>query len=156
MIAYLDSSVVLRVVLGQRGSLTEWKRIATGITSALLEVECLRTLDRLRLLNSITVEQSVNAREAVYAVLDRLQIIELTSAILRRSAQPMPAPLGTLDALHLASVELWRETEQKQPVIATHDRQLATAARAFGYQVIGELVTASHPGAPPSISPQRV
>jgi hypothetical protein len=48
VIAYVDSSVVLRVVLGQPGKLAEWKSIVTGVASGLVEVECLRTLDRLR------------------------------------------------------------------------------------------------------------
>ena len=58
MIAYLDSSVVLRVVLGQPGSLREWKAIENGVASALLEVECVRTLDRLRLLEGIAEDKS--------------------------------------------------------------------------------------------------
>ena len=34
VIAYLDSSVVLRVVLGERGALREWKAFETGVASA--------------------------------------------------------------------------------------------------------------------------
>jgi hypothetical protein len=49
MIAYVDSSVLLRKVLGQPGSLKEWRSIQTGVASALVETECLRTLDRPRL-----------------------------------------------------------------------------------------------------------
>ena len=49
MIAYLDSSVLLRLVLGQRDALKEWKEVSRGVVSALVEVECQRTLDRLRL-----------------------------------------------------------------------------------------------------------
>ncbi len=68
MIAYLDSSVVLRVVLGQRGSLREWKAVETGVASALLEVECLRTLDRLRLLEGIAEGEIARRREVVYRI----------------------------------------------------------------------------------------
>ena len=49
MIVYLDSSVLLRVILGQRNALKEWRSIEQGVASALVEVECLRTLDRVRL-----------------------------------------------------------------------------------------------------------
>ena len=49
MIAYIDSSVLLRIILGQRDRLKEWARVTRVIASALAEVECLRTLDRLRL-----------------------------------------------------------------------------------------------------------
>lgn len=46
MIAYIDSSVLLRVVLRQPNALKQWPVIEQGIGSALVEVECLRTLDR--------------------------------------------------------------------------------------------------------------
>ena len=49
MIVYADSSVLLRLVLGQTDALAEWKQVGVAISSALAEVECLRTLDRLRL-----------------------------------------------------------------------------------------------------------
>ena len=47
MIGYLDSSVILRVVLGEPGRLQDWAGLREGVTSALAEVECLRTIDRL-------------------------------------------------------------------------------------------------------------
>jgi hypothetical protein len=84
VIAYLDSSVVLRVVLGQRGSLREWKTVETGVASALPEVECVRTLDRLRLLEGITDGEIARQRETVYRIVEALMVIEPT----RRSAWP--------------------------------------------------------------------
>lgn len=137
MIAYVDSSVVLRIVLGQRGRLAEWRDITRGVASGLLEVECLRTIDRLRVSGALSVDDAVLRREAVYRILEALELVELTPAILRRAAQPMPAPLGTLDAMHLATVEMWREVTGKEPVIATHDQALALAARASGFRVVG-------------------
>ncbi len=103
MIAYLDSSVVLRVVLGQRGSLREWKAVETGVASALMEVECLRTLDRLRLLEGIAEGEIARRREAVYRIAEALTLIEPTRPVLARAAQPLPVVLGTLDAIHLAT-----------------------------------------------------
>jgi hypothetical protein len=49
VIAYVESSVILRFVLGQPGALRELRSFEAGATSALAEVECLRTLDRLRI-----------------------------------------------------------------------------------------------------------
>lgn len=137
MIAYIDSSVVLRVVLGQNNSLREWSKITAGIASGLLEVECLRTLDRLRLAGQLSLEESVVRREAVFRVLEGLELVELTSALLRRAAQPMATPLGTLDAIHLATAEMWREVRGTSLVMATHDSALALAARATGFRVLG-------------------
>ncbi|MEO7683440.1 MAG: type II toxin-antitoxin system VapC family toxin [Gemmatimonadaceae bacterium] len=137
MIAYLDSSVVLRVILGQPGRISEWRRITIGVASSLIEVECLRTIDRLRLAGELSVEETAVRREAVYRVIERLDVVELTSAVLHRAAQPMSAPLGTLDALHLATADLWRETRGKGLVFATHDRALALGARGNGFRVLG-------------------
>jgi len=46
--AYLDSSVILRLVRSEPSPLLEWPEIRQGVTSSIAEVEVLRTLDRLR------------------------------------------------------------------------------------------------------------
>ena len=137
MIAYLDSSVVLRLVLGQPDRLTEWSQIERGVASGLVEVECLRTIDRLRHPANLADEEIALRREAVFRLLEALDVVEPTAVVLRRAAQPLPTPLGTLDAIHLATASLWRETRGLELTVATHDRALATAARATGFQIIG-------------------
>jgi predicted nucleic acid-binding protein len=137
VIAYIDSSVALRVVLGQPGTLREWTDVTHGVASGLLEVECLRTIDRLRLNGALDPNDAVARREAIYVLLDGLEIVELSAAILRRAGQAMPAPLGALDAIHLMTAELWREVSGKELMMATHDDALALAARASGFRVIG-------------------
>jgi prevent-host-death family protein len=109
MTAYVDSSVVLRVLLGQQGRLAEWKQITKGVSSALLEVECLRTLDRLRLARGVSEVEIALRREAVYEVMEALEVVELGRTVMGRAAQPMPVQLGTLDAIHLSTAMLWRE-----------------------------------------------
>ena len=64
MIAYLDSSTVLRIILGQANALKEWRSITQGVASALVEVECLRTLDRLRLAEGLKDAEIAIRREA--------------------------------------------------------------------------------------------
>ena len=137
MIAYLDASVLLRVVLGQRNAVKEWRSIERGIASALVEVECLRTLDRVRLSEGLSDEAIAVRREAVFRLLESTEIIDLTRLILTRAAQPLPTALGTLDAIHLATALVWREGRQEDLVMATHDTALAMAARASGFRVVG-------------------
>ena len=137
MIAYIDSSVLLRMVLGQPGLLAEWGEVSTGVASALVEVECLRTLDRLRVVEGIGEEDLAIRREAVYRVLETVEVVEVTRPVLARAAQPLPTSLGTLDAIHLATAMLWREETADSLVMATHDKALALAARASGLRVIG-------------------
>lgn len=137
MIAYLDSSVFLRVVLGQPGRLNEWEKIETGVTSALTEVECLRTFDRQRLRSILADSEIASLREALFRSLGKAYVVELDRAVLTRAAQPFATVLGTLDALHLATALLWRDREAPDLIFATHDGALATGARAHGMNVVG-------------------
>lgn len=137
MIAYLDSSVLLRLVLGQRDALREWEEVSRGVVSALVEVECLRTLDRLRLEEKLPDSEIATRREAIYRILETAETVELTRPVLDRAALPLPVTLGTLDAIHLASAMLWREARAEALVLATHDRSLALAARACGLRTMG-------------------
>lgn len=137
MIAYLDSSVLLRIVLRQRNALQEWKDIEQGVASALVEVECLRTLDRLRIAEGLTDDEIATRRESVFRLLEALEVVELTHPVLARAAQPLPTALGTLDAIHLATALLWKEQLRSDLIMATHDSALATAAKASGVRVVG-------------------
>lgn len=137
MIAYLDSSILLRIILGQRDRLEEWDSVVTGVGSALVEVECLRTFDRLRLRRDVPNEALALRREAVYRLMEEMVIIEPDRTVLNRAAQPFPTPLGTLDAIHLATALLWKERGAEALVMATHDAALGVAARACGLRVVG-------------------
>jgi uncharacterized protein len=141
MIAYVDASVLLRVVLRQPNALREWAQIERGVSSALVETESLRTLDRLRLRAQLSDAEIALRREAVLAVIASLELIEIDATVLDRAAQPMPTELGTLDAIHLASALLWREATGAELAMATHDRALALGAQAHGLRVIGTSST---------------
>lgn len=137
MIAYLDSSAILRIVLGQANALKEWRSITQGVASALVEVECLRTLDRLRLAEGLADDEIAIRREAVFRLVEALEVVELTRSVLARAAHPLPTALGTLDAIHLATALLWKDRNGVDLLMATHDEALATASRASGLRVIG-------------------
>ncbi len=137
MIAYLDASVVLRLVLGEPEPLKGWRKLDAVVASALTEVECLRTLDRLTQMGLISADALPERRITVYELLESVEIIAVGPAVLRRAAQPFPTPLGTLDALHLATAMSWRDARNEELTMATHDRALAAAARASGFAVIG-------------------
>jgi len=137
MIAYVDASVLLRVVLRQPNALPEWAKIIRGVSSALITTESLRTLDRLRLRTQISDAELASRRQAVLAVIAALEIVEIDATVLDRAAQPMPTELGTLDAIHLASALLWRESTGEDLTMATHDRALALGAQAYGLRVLG-------------------
>ena len=137
MTAYVDSSVLLRLVLGQPNVLPEWSQIQRGITSALTRVESLRTLDRLRLRASLTDAEVARRRSSILRLLESFEIVEVDPAVLDRASQPQPTELGTLDAIHLASCVLWREDRKSEIVMATHDSALAIAGQSHGFMVVG-------------------
>ena len=137
MIAYLDSSVVLRVILGQRDKLRAWKTIERGVASALVQVECLRTLDRLRLRAGLSDEDLAERRQTVFRIIEETEVVEPSMVVLDRASRPFPTELGTLAAIHLATALMWREVREEEIVMATHDRALGTAARANGLRVVG-------------------
>jgi predicted nucleic acid-binding protein len=137
MIAYVDSSVLLRVALGQPNALPEWRDIERGVSSALVTTESLRTLDRVRLRVSLSDVEVARRRATILSLIDSLELVEIDSVVLERAAQPMPTELGTLDAIHLASALLWQDTLGVDAVMATHDKALGLAAQAHGLQVLG-------------------
>ena len=135
MTAYIDSSVLLRILMAQPDRLKQWRAIDRAVSSELIRVECLRTIDRLRLAGSLDDNDISLRREAALQQLSGFDLIALDSRILERAAEPFPTALGTLDALHLASALMARQ-EVPDLRLATHDRELATAARAIGFEVL--------------------
>ena len=137
MIAYVDSSVLLRVALGQPNALTEWRDIELGVSSALVTTESLRTLDRVRLRANLSDTEVAMRRATILALIDSLELVEIDNVVLNRAAQPMPTEIGTLDAIHLASALLWNDALGLDALMATHDRALGLAAQAHGFKVLG-------------------
>jgi predicted nucleic acid-binding protein len=135
---YVDSSAVLQFVLGQPNALAFGPSEFTHVTSELTECECLRTLDRYRLRGVLTDSQVGERREAVFDMLRGMDVVTVSTSVLRRASQPYPTPLGSLDAIHLATALQWRDAGYARNItVATHDRELAAAARAMGLAVDG-------------------
>lgn len=135
MNAYVDSSVVLRFVLDQPGQLSGWTEITNPISSELLRIECLRTLDNARIRYALDDSLVSEKRGALLQILDRITLLGLDPDILDRAAEPFPTVVRSLDALHLATL-LHVPEEMGELVLATHDDELAAAAIALGFDVL--------------------
>ncbi len=112
------------------------------VSSELLAVESRRTIDRLRLQGALSTEDAVSCRVSVAEWLEAVDLVLLQRPILARASEPFPTPLGTLDALHLATALVWQDRMRQALVMATHDRDLAIAARSFGLEVARRLTVA--------------
>ena len=137
MIAYVDTSVLLRVILREPGALDDLKSYDGLVSSELIAVESARTLERLRLQSALTLEETAARSRAVGEWLEAFDLVLLRPPILSRASEPLPTPLGTLNAIHLATALLWRERMGPLAAIATHDSALGIAARSFGFDVRG-------------------
>jgi predicted nucleic acid-binding protein len=135
--AYLDTSALLRLIFREKGALEELLDCDAFVSSEILVVETLRSIDRLRLQGALSLAEAAARRAVATEWLEAVDLVLLQRPIMSRASEPFPAPLGTLDALHLATALVWAERTQQDLVLATHDAALAVAARAFGLEVTG-------------------
>ena len=137
MTAYIDTSALLRVILREPGALDDLRSYETLVSSELLAVESVRTIDRLRLQGALTVEEAAVRLRTITEWLEAIDLVLLRPPVLSRASEPLPIPLGTLDAIHLATALIWRERMGALATVATHDSALGLAARTFGFDVRG-------------------
>ena len=137
MTAYVDTSALLRLVLRESGALEELRSYDSLVSSELIAVESCRTIDRLRLQGSLTTEEAAVRLGVIVEWLEAIDLVLLRSPVLARASDPLPTPLGTLDALHLATALVWRDRLGLPLIVATHDPALGLAARTFGFEVRG-------------------
>ena len=137
MTLYLDSSVVLRVLLAEKHRLDVWGRWERAFASELLGLEVRRAIDRLRILGHLDQRATAALLQHTATIEDAISIVSLTRTIIRRAALPMASPVRTLDAMHLATALVMRERSDRPLTFATHDVRQADAARTLGFSAIG-------------------
>jgi len=134
---YLDTSVVLRILFGEPRPLGEWGTWERAFASELLGVEARRTIDRMRLGGLFDDGQVAALESELMRVEQALDRVPVSRAVLMRASAPMRTVVRTLDAIHLATALLIRERRVADLAFAVHDDQLATAAQAHGFEVLG-------------------
>ncbi|MCC6162121.1 MAG: type II toxin-antitoxin system VapC family toxin [Acidobacteria bacterium] len=137
MIAYVDTSALLRTVLREPGALDDLRTYDRLVSSELIAVESARTIDRLRNQGTLTLDQAAERLGLVNEWLEAVDLVLLRPPVMSRASEPMPMPLGTLDAIHLATALVWRDRIGPLPQVLTHDAALGAAARGFGFDVRG-------------------
>lgn len=128
---YLDTSVALAHLLAEdrRPPDSLWQEDL--ISSRLLEYELWTRIHARDLGRS--------HGDLARLLLARLAWLELRTEVLERATRPFPAPVRTLDALHLASLAFLRE-RGRDVLLATYDRRLAAAATALGIPLLDALL----------------
>jgi hypothetical protein len=125
-VIYLDTSVALAQLLAEDRSPPSSLWGQPLIASRLLEYEIWTRLNARRLGRS--------HGEEARALIQRIALIELAPPVLERALEPFPAPVRTLDALHLASMTFLLERGQTVE-LASYDGRLLAAAEALAIPI---------------------
>jgi predicted nucleic acid-binding protein len=136
LISLVETSVILRKLFGEPRALAEWPKIREAFASRILLVELGRIVDRARLAGEIDDAQVEQVHSEARRLLRSVSLVALTDRILTRAGGPMPTVVGSLDGIHLATAQELAASRSGL-VLATHDKQLARAARASGLDVCG-------------------
>lgn len=132
---YIESSALVAALLERDGAaLKSLRARGRRITSALTMAETARAIVRGRMTGRLTLDDEQAAARALRRFERRCFLIAVTDAVLTRVRKPFPIePVRTLDAVHLATVELLGETSLV--VVVTRDVRVRDNARALGYVV---------------------
>lgn len=124
-VTYLDSSALVKLAVREPESRALRVHIARRrplVCSALARVEVSRALISLG-------EPAIRRGEEVLA---RIDLVRISDRVLRSAAGLMPMELRSLDAIHLATAQLFASELQQ---IITYDRRMASAAEELGWRV---------------------
>lgn len=105
------------------------------IASALTFVESARALIQARVALRISPADERALLRRLRRFRDRCEIVGISDAVLARAARPFHVePLRSLDAIHLATIEML-EVEPSLVAVVTRDRRVRENAIAMGYVV---------------------
>ena len=105
------------------------------VTSALTLAEAGRAIIRARATGRLNTEQEQEAVRALQTFAQRCFILDVERAVLARVRRPFPVePIRTLDAVHLATLELLGEAPQLVRIV-TRDDRVRDNARSLGFIV---------------------
>lgn len=120
---YLDASVALAELLTEDRRPPDRLWSERLVSSLLLKYEITIRLNERRLPDDYAVVAA--------QMLEKLEMIDLSPAALQRALRPFPAPVRTLDGLHLATAAFLKSTEPGL-VMATYDKRMLTCALELG------------------------
>ena len=120
---YLDRSVALAYLLAEDRYPSNALWDQSVVSSRLLECEVWNRINARRLQDS--------HGDAVRGLIGRIAMIKMVPPVLRRAVEPFPAPVRTLDAIHLAPIEFIR-AQGVSVQLASYDERLVGTARLLG------------------------
>lgn len=135
MVYYLDSSAVLHWLLKAPGYFAYFSKWSKSVSSALLRVECHRTLDRLRLENRINDAEVSALKMQLKNILESIFVVGIQDSIIARASESFPTVIKSLDAIHLATLIITQNESDSKLTLVTHDDKMILAATSLGISI---------------------
>jgi len=124
-VSYLDSSAIVKLIVKEPESVALRRHLRGRqalVSSALARTEVKRAVLQL----------GGPAMQRADDVLNRIELVRLTNAVLNAAGAMKPDELRSLDAIHLATAALFETTLRD---LVTYDARMAAAAQAHGWAV---------------------
>lgn len=131
---YVETSALLAALLRQdESALRALETDGRIMTSSLTFAEASRAIIRARIASQLTPEAEAATVVALQRVQQRCTVLPVSDDVLSRAGRPFPVePVRTLDAVHLATLELAADAPQLTTII-TRDTRIRANAKALGY-----------------------
>jgi predicted nucleic acid-binding protein len=137
---YVETSALLRVVLEGDDTLQPLLSTGTCYTSALTLAEARRAIRRARSAGRLDPAAVQIARRSVAEFERWAEVVPISDSVLQGADEEFPVePVRTLDALHLATMQLLAETLPEFDLVST-DELVRENARALGINVLPALM----------------
>lgn len=135
-VEYVETSTILAALLDEDNNAhATLDRPNPRLTSALTVAEASRAIRMARARGAIDARREQMADGALKVFFGTCSVIDISGEILLRAGQTFPVePIRTLDAIHLATIELIGMPPHLVRVI-TRDRRVRENAVALGYHV---------------------
>ncbi len=138
MILYADSSALLAWLLEEPGKERVGALLADAdqiVASVITPLECVRALRRGRRIGRFSDEVAEQAERLLRTLQTGWTVLGLTDDIIDRALGPFPAePVRTLDALHLATADVARQSLGALTVLSL-DQRVRRNTAAMGLAV---------------------
>ena len=141
---YVETSALLRVILEGDGTLQPLLSKGTCYTSALTLAEARRAIRRARAVGRLDPAGVQSARRSVVEFERWAEVVAISESVLQGVGAEFPVePVRTLDAIHLATVQLLAETLPGLELVST-DERVRENARVLGISVLPPSVAQSN------------
>lgn len=133
---YIESSALVAALLeGDTAARASIRAPGRRVTSALTLAEAARAILRGRASGRLSATQERAAIRGLQMFGRRCDLVGVSDGVLARAGRPFPLePIRTLDAVHLATVEVLDEPPALVAIV-TRDARVRDNARALGYAV---------------------